>query len=388
MLACDHLVRDYPQRPEAHSVMALTNMRFGLTAEAVETWEECLQLAPTFSPAHLGLGTVAALKGDYENAVSYLRTALALNPELAGAYAQLTEVLLQQGKAEEAIEVAREHVRRFPKSRESHYWLGQTYLELGQYNDARVSHEAAIEIDSELSSSYYSLAIACMRLGEPDRAIAYRQKFATLKETDLQEERGRARQYHDLPAQQEVVANVYMSAGDVCLNQEDQRKAEAYWLRGAEIAPANTACREALVGLYERQERPVAAIHVLMELMALRSEHVAYRIQAGKHYARLGNARAAEATFRQAIQQDPKAAEAYLGLVALQLESGWDVPDAVALAERAAALAPSPQSYLLLSATCQENGDRSGALRAIEKASQLDPGNSQLRELLEQQRRN
>jgi len=388
ILVCEQLVRDFPQRPEAHSVMALTNMRFGQTAEAVKIWEECLQRAPEFSPAYLGLGTVAALKEDFDNAVSYLRTALELNPELAGAYSQLTEVLLQQGKADEALAVAREHVRRFPASRESHYWLGQTHLELERYEDAKRNHEAAVKIDSELSSCYYSLAIACMRLGERDQAIAYHQKFAMLKEKDLREERGRDRQYRDFPAQQEVVANVYMSAGDVCLNVGDPRKAEAHWLRGAEVAPANTACREALVSLYERQERMDAALRLLAELVSLRPEHVAYRTRAGGFYARLGEAESAEAAFRQAIEQDSEAAEAYLGLVALHLESGWDVPDAVVLAERAVALAPSAQAYLQLSAARQEIGDRSGSVTAVEKAIQLDPGNTQLRELLEQLRRN
>ncbi len=385
---CELLVLDFPHRPEAHSVMALTNMRVGLTAEAVETWDKCLRLAPNFSPAHLGLGTVAALKGDHENAERRLRKALALNPELAGAYAQLTEVLLQQGEVEEALDVAREHVRRFPESRESHYWLGQVCLELGQYEDAKISHAAALEIDSGLSSSYYSLAIACMRLGEQDQAIAYRQKFAARKEEELQEERGRDRLYHDVVAQREAVANVYMSAGDVCLHQADQVRAEAHWLRGAQIEPTNTACREALVRLYQRQERFGAAIQVLMELVALQPECVTYRIQVGRHHTQLGNARAAAEAFRQAIQQDSAVADAYLGLVTLQLKFGWSVPDAVALAERAVTLAPSPQSYMMLSAARQETGDPAGALDAIEKASQLDPGNLQLRELLEQQRPN
>ena len=256
---CQQLVDDLPQQPESHAVRALFLKRFGNTAEAVQCWRKCLELNSKFSPAYFGIGAVAAEKADYDGAVESLSQALKLNPDLAGAYTALTEACLQQGEAERALAVAREHVRRFPQSRESHYWLGQTYLELKRYEDAKQSHAVAIRIDPQLTPAYHSLAVACTALGERDQASVYRRQFATLKQTDMQQDRGRNKLYRDLAAQQEVAAGALLSAGNVYLRFREPRKAEACWLRGASLAAQETGCRESLVSLYETQDRPRAA---------------------------------------------------------------------------------------------------------------------------------
>ncbi len=386
---CARLVDDLPNRPEAYAVAAFIFNRHGRTSEAVECWEKALQINPRFAPAYCGLGIVAADKGEYEKAVGQLRKALELDPWLGHAHSLLTDVLLRQGKAEEALTVARDYVKHFPEAGDSHYWLGQTYLDLGRYEEARGSHEAAVRFDPTYTAAYHSLATACARLGQREEARRHREKFAALKEQDLQEDRGRSREYHDLPTQQQLAASYHLAAGRVHVRFGDPQKAEAHWLRGAAVAPKLTACREALLTFYERQNRLVSAIGQLDELLALKPQNAAYWTRRGRLQTWLGDFDAAEAAFHQAVEITPEAADGYLGLVELYLQSRRKIPEAVALAEKAAGLAPSVLAYLLLSAAREENGDRPGAISAVEQAIKLEPGNPRIREFHERlQRKN
>ncbi len=66
------------------------------------------------------------------------------------------------------------------------------------------------------------------------------------------------------------------------------------------------------------------------------------------------------------------------------LRSGSDMAAAARHAEKAASLAASSQSLLLLASVRQECGNRAGALAALRQALSLDPGNSQIRHVYEQ----
>ncbi len=65
--------------------------------------------------------------------------------------------------------VARECVRRFPTVCENHFWLGQVYLELGNYEEARRCHQEAIRIDPNSPLPYFPLRAGLRPAGEERR---------------------------------------------------------------------------------------------------------------------------------------------------------------------------------------------------------------------------
>jgi tetratricopeptide (TPR) repeat protein len=381
--ACRCLVADLPERPESHTVMALTYKRFGRTAEAIDCWQKSLQINPSFSPAYFGQAAVAAEKAEYEKAEALLRKAIRLNPQLPGAHNLLTEVLLDQGKAEEALSVALEHRKLFPESHEGRFWLGQAYLQLKDYENARKSHEEVIQLAPDFTLSYHSLALICARLGEREKAKEYRQKFAGLKRTDMERDRGRNKLFRDLPYQRGTAANAHLCAGNVQLRVGSPRKAEAHWVRGVAVAPERTDCREDLAALYEEQGRLHDALRLRQELVALEPDNADYQTAVASLHARLHHFDAAEAAFRQAIETAPQRAEGYLGLVRLYLETDRNLAKAPDLARQAVALEPSARNYVLLGAVLEQVGERGGALAAVERAIELDPEGPAPRQMYE-----
>ena len=119
---------------------------------------------------------VAADKGENRQAIDALRRAIELNPSLEEGYAKLIEILLRENRGAESLVIGREFVRRFPESREAHYWLGQTYLQLERYEEAVAAHEAVLEHHPDWTLSYYSLSVAHARLGNRDAATNARPR--------------------------------------------------------------------------------------------------------------------------------------------------------------------------------------------------------------------
>lgn len=346
---CEQLTADLPDRPEAHALAALSAKRFGQTTEAVRRWEKSLALDPDFSPALFGIASVAKERAEYEKAAELLHKAIGLDPRLEGASNLLVEVLLDQGKAQEALPVARRQCEAFPDSCEGWFWLGQSYLQLKDYEAARQAHEKAITLDPRFTLSYHSLATICARLKDRSKADQYRRKFAELKEADLGKERDQNKFYQDLDTGRATAANTHLCAGNIYWSVVMPEKAEAHWVRAAAIDPRDVASREALAACYEKQGRLADAARVREELLALEPQNVG----------------------------------CLTALVKIYLEGEWNLPEAAEHARKAVALEPTAANYVLLSATLQQNGDRAGALAAAERAMKLAPDSDEPRQIYE-----
>jgi len=383
-VTCARLVAELPHRPEAHAVAAFIYNRHGRNAEAARCWQKSLEVNPKFAAGYNGLGIVAAAQGENAKAIEYLRKAVELDPDLARAHSLLVEVLLRESKPEEARRAAEEYVKCVPRSGDSHYWLGQALLELGRLAEAKNSHLEAVRIDPNYTPAYHSLAVICARLGQRDEARQYREKFAAMKERELEEERKQSRGYTDLETQAQLAASYHLAAGNVHLAFGDPRKAEAHWLRGAAIAPKSTACREALLEYYERRNCIGSALWQLDELLAIQPANPTYWIRRGRLHARISDVEGAEAAFRKAVELAPESPDGYLSLVEFFLQSRRKITETPALAEKAVQRGPTVLAYMLLSAAREENKDRAGALAAVEQALKLDPNNPQIRKLREQ----
>ncbi len=381
---CEALVRDLPDRPEAYSVLALTEYHHGSKDEALAAWQQARQLDAAFSPAQLGIGMVAADKENNREAITAFRRTIELNPSTEEAYAKLVEVLLRENEAEEALKVGQEFARRFPENRKATYWLGQTYLQLERYEDAVAAHKSVIRKHPDLTPSYYSLAMALARLGHREEAAETRREFAELKEKDLQKGRDQNRSYVDLEKQTAMLVNTHLSAGNVYLCVGNPAKAEAHWLRGIQVCPEDVDCRRALAALHESQKRWRSLEAIASELVELKSDDPAVWQQlarAGGHLERFDDA---EAAYRQAISIAPDATPAYRGLLRLGLQANRVLPDGVSLAQKAVELAPSPDSYVLLSTVLEQSGDRDRALAAMEAAIRLAPDHPQLKQVYQE----
>jgi Tfp pilus assembly protein PilF len=76
----------------------------GRTKEAMEHFEEALQIDPKDDVAHQNLGVVLQIQGRLEEAISHFEQAVSINPHFAWAHNNLGTALADKGQLDEAID--------------------------------------------------------------------------------------------------------------------------------------------------------------------------------------------------------------------------------------------------------------------------------------------
>ena len=380
------VVASLPDRPEAHAQMAFAQLQVGLDRAALESWQRAVEVDEIFADGYLGRGTLLKELGENEPAIAAFRKAIALDPDLQAAYRELAEVLLRTDQPKEALAVAQECVRLFPADAEHHFWLGQAFLQLEDYAEARRHHEQAIRIDPDYTRSYHSLAIACARLSEHQQAKRYQERFAVLKAAELEADRQQTRAYDDLSKHRQALTKRHVVAGVLQFQVGDPRMAEAHWLRAAAVDANDLATRKALASLYEQQMRPAAAVRFLDELCQLEPDDSEHFLRKGRLAIGMGADAEGQRALQRVLELAPETVEAHLLLAQVLLRAGVDLATAVAHAETAVELAPTPEGLLVLAAVRGAHGDLAGAQSALEQAAVLDPDNPRIRRAYEQLR--
>ena len=95
---------------------------------------------------------------------------------------------LEQGNYEEARLAFEAALDIRPKRGEPHVGIGDTYTAMGSYVDARDSYERALDLDDSLADAYLGLANACLELGDTDGAMAALENgFAATGDVGIEE---------------------------------------------------------------------------------------------------------------------------------------------------------------------------------------------------------
>ncbi len=375
------LIAAFPNTPDAVSVMAMVHHRFGNTAEATKWFNKCLQLDSHCADAFHGMGSMALRKGDYKEAAQWLRQAISNSPDPTGSSLQLAEALMGSGDIEEAAAVLRECAGRGPGTSQLHYSLGDAYDQLGNHQEAKESYLAAVQMDPHLRPAYYRLAKVCARLGETKESDRYMDEFAERVNQAQPARIEWVQDTTDAAFSSQAVADIYTAAALVYRQYGRLQAAEEHLVKAANLVPADRVSRHELLRLYQGNQRIDDTLRILQELAEIEPENADFRLQLGSLHANSNRFDEAERAFLDAIELAPQRADAYLAAARFYAISGRKTDQAVSLAEKAVELAPTANSYLLLSAAHRSNGDAAGALAAIKQAIERDPQNNDYRRM-------
>ena len=125
--------------------------------------------------AHLALGRIHTMQGDFETAIAELEKAIDLNPNLALAYYGLGFALVWSGRAREALPLIHKAIRQSPQ--DPALWgfetlVGYAHMQLGEYAAAvEWLRKAARHPNSGFWANLH-LAIAFVEQEESDKARA------------------------------------------------------------------------------------------------------------------------------------------------------------------------------------------------------------------------
>ena len=374
----EDLVEAIPNNPDCLELNARVHDWLGNSEEAVRLRKQCVELAPNYAYAYVGMAKVAEKRGDNQQAADLARKALLIDPTCSPARITAAKALIRLAQPEEAVAVLESDLQPGRL-----FLLGQAYMQLGQFEKARESYQAAIRENPNNEDAIHGLSLAYARLGLHEKAKESMQEFLEARTARRTRKRPRDTDRADLNAMFEPAAVFYTHAGRVYYSQSRRTQAEQLWRRAEALSPANTECRYQLVRLYRAAGKPKEALRRLDDLAKLEPDNAGLRLVIGETWADLHQLDATENAFREACEIAPDDAKCWAALAVFYLKTNRNLPEMVTIARTAVELEPTAANYALLAAASQRNGDRPGALTAIEQAAKIAPQNPKHQRMLE-----
>jgi tetratricopeptide (TPR) repeat protein len=378
------LTKDFPKDVRAVFQLGVIHKSLGNSAKAGKCWEKCLEINPNYVEAYHNLGRIAFQKGTYEKAIELWQKAIEINPGLPGIYNSLGSALMCLGKAEEAVNAFQKDIEISGESVHSQFMLGEQYQLLKDYEKAGKCYETVIKMAPGYTQAYYGLATVCERLGEKDKSRDFMEKFKKLKLLEMEALKDRDSAFNDLVSTRQTVAQAHTDVGRLYYLRRSSAKAEKLLQRAATLDPEQSECRVMLASLYEQDERLAQALECYEELSRIKPDNVNCHGNIGVISFQLKRYDDAEKAFRKVIELDPNQSFGYHYLAYLYLQTNRKLPEAGKLAEKAVAMEKTGENFFILSWACNVNGDRAGAMSAIQQAIKLEPSNMMYKQMYEQ----
>lgn len=370
------LLEAYPGDVETHALMGRMRYLQGAMQEAEASWRRALELAPERGDIYEALARSAWDQGEFNETVAACQSALKINPTMAGVRVRLGRSLLELGKIEAAVA---ELERAVSSSGRGHYYLAQAYMQSSNYEKARDSYLRAVENRPNNAQAYYGLAMASLRLDQPEAAERYQQRFREIGVEDPEavkaQKRGATR-LSGLSRERSATAITAADAAKIYRRHGEAQKAELLLQRAATVDPSHFSSRDELLKLYDKTGRLEEARSFFEQLTQLHPTSVRDHFHLGTLSARLNRRDDAERAFLAVTRHADDPSIGSSALARLYLRGGWKLPEAREAASTAVQHRPSPQNYFLLAQAHAKLGSRAEALAALERGLKLDPNHA------------
>jgi len=340
-----NLLATFPDDTNAAFLVGMAYFEQGNATDAKEYLEKSLNLQPRRADAWDHLGRIALLKGQYDEAIMLFRRALDIEPGTPGIHFRIAKAQVFLGNLEDAVLELQKDVELFPKAWDSYGLLGETYLQLREYQKAKENFEAAIRVKPDYTKAYYGLATACTRLGLKDECKAAQQKFKQLEAEDQKAGRHWRQVLEPLMVTRRSVAHTHTDIGRVYNEHGYPEKAKQLWQKAAILDPNNTDCRFHLSALYLQNRQPLDALKLYEQIAQSEPENGVSYFFIGNINAQLNRFDEAERAYKKVIEVAPERPEGYHALARLYLQLNRNLPEAKELAARAVKLDPDNVQY-------------------------------------------
>ena len=343
-----------PKNPAPRATLARLYLFQGQKDKAEEVLKEAKRALKDNSEGYRMLGDFYLSSGEVDKAIAEYASLYQEHPQDLRVKKNYVQLLILRNRLDEATKLNDEILKKNPKDVDGLICRGQILTRQGRGSDAMQALESAVKTDAENAAAHHYLGVACAQVGNLQRA-----------ETEWREA---ARLRPDMVEAQQALAAVALRKGDVDLlsrSAEELIKVQPFSPLGYNYRAIAKAVRKDLPGVEADLKKAI---------------EVAPQSPLG--YTRLGELRISQGRtgegrrlLEQALEHDPNALEALLGLV--RLYSIQKQPTK-ALDRVNAQIAKAPNNsayYLLLGQMLAGQKDLEKAEAALQKAVELNKDN-------------
>lgn len=226
----------------------------GKSDQAADLYRAALRIRPHWGPAEYGLGQIALIQKNYQEAAALFSQASADDPSLVDAYLFRGVALFNLQKPDQALPSLERFYRLRPNDPEIRFFLAGTYNALGDYSKASEYYAAQVEITPQRTELWFFLGECLLNLprrmktillseplGKSFLSLLYAQEEAEKGDSEVAEKGFREVIKAD-PSNPEG----YVNLGNLFLREGKQAEAKVQFQEALRHAPQN--CR-ALEGL-------------------------------------------------------------------------------------------------------------------------------------------
>jgi len=378
------VLTEFPESDGSCMLMGDLHARHGDSAEAVKFWEKSLEIDPRQFDAWRNMGGVALEKEQFDRAVTLLRKALEIRPNAADLRSDIAKALMDSGRYVEAITELQQEIKVFPSSFTAHFQLAEAYRQQKEYDKAVEHYEQTIRLEPEHRHAHYGLAMVYTRMGQRDEAREHLAVFGKLRDkvdSIYGTRQIGSREY--LASLRASLIKTYLDAERLYRNNGNIAKSEELLNRASGLDRNNTRCLERLASLYYTTNRASKALECFEKIARVDPNNPISYLNIGQIATQLKMFEKAERAFRRTIALTPNDPAGYCELTRFYLRTNTNLAQAYSLAQKAITLGKSAETYFLLGWAADVNGDRAGALQAMEQAIKLQPTNQKYRQIYE-----
>ncbi len=267
------LLQSDPNQAEAlHGLGAIAYQR-GQFGQAVEWLRKAVAVQGTIPGLHSNLGAAYQAAGQLAEAEACYLQALRLQPDLAEAYNNLGNVLRQQGRLDEAVARYRQAVLARPNFAEAHNNLGLALTEQGNGQEALNHYRQAARVRPNFAQPQSNWGLLLRQQGQLDEAVSHLRQALRLKPNGAKEhlhlavalrEKGELEEalshFREALRLQPDVAETHLGLGIVLLTQDQIPEAMICFEQALRLKPALLEAHYYLGHALLRQEKPNEAL--------------------------------------------------------------------------------------------------------------------------------
>jgi tetratricopeptide (TPR) repeat protein len=377
-----------PELWEAHLLLGSLLVAAGRSPEALAEFQVVLAAQPNNETALLSAGQLLVLAGKQEEAQTLFERLTSTAPGNVDGHIALLQLLLAKGDNERAIAEGKRAVAAGDSRSDSHYFLGLAYESAFQRHEASTEYTTATTRDPNNFQAFLSLSRALFKEDRYIESIAAADQASALRAGDPQPYLWKAHSQLGLtdvggalstlgtlldlkPDDADALAltsRAYAAKGD-------PTSALGYAQQAKAAAPNNPAGALALGEFYLTEGRSADATQSfgpLLEMGDSTSQALAMT-GLGRAYSLEGDTGKALNEYSAAAARDPSAAEPYLYMGHLYVQTGkWDA--AAAAYRRAVQLRPNwPLALYYLGKALLQRKDLQNAQAAYARAVTYSP---------------
>jgi len=147
-------------------------MKEGDNEQAMMLYTQALAVFPHMTYANKQMGRLSLLRGEYDNAIRFLKDALDADETLSDTLNDLGMAYLYAGRGEDALKTFSASLEASPLSLDPLFNVGLALRTLDRREEARAKFEEYLDVDKFDARVYRELAVIDMQEGDQDEALS------------------------------------------------------------------------------------------------------------------------------------------------------------------------------------------------------------------------